>query len=213
MRNKSLLGTALVVMALVTGCGANNTASTTGTTSSGSTASTSESTLADNRVSEGNTTSSGNNQADSTDGEAQDENSALPNIYLRLGETASRPSFEIALEDNEVSVRFVRILQDMTRVIPLYVFDGSQNTDVLQYYDIPSRYDIPDGTPELVTSEKAGEVYYSAGRIMIFYKDAQIEGNFVKIGETLTTEGLEDAVNSNPLDDWGNRRVTIGIMQ
>jgi len=138
---------------------------------------------------------------------------ALPHIYLRLGEAQSRPSYEIELLDNEVSVRFVRILQDMTRVIPLYVFDGSENTDVLQFYDIPSSYDVPEGEPELVTSEKAGEVYYSDGRIMIFYQDAEIEGYYVKIGETLTTEGLADAVNSNPLDDWGNRRVTIGIAE
>jgi len=137
----------------------------------------------------------------------------LPHIYLRLGEASSRPLYEIELIDNDVSVRFVRILQDSTRVLPLYVFDGSENTDVLQYYDIPSRYDIPDGAPQLVTSEKAGEVYYSAGRIMIFYRDAEITGNYVKIGQTLTTEGLEDAVNSNPLDSWGNRRVTIGIME
>lgn len=137
----------------------------------------------------------------------------LPTIYLRLGESTDRPSYEIELIDNEVSMRFVRILQDMTRVIPLYVFDGSENTDVLQFYDIPSSYDVPDGTPELVTSEKAGEVYYSNGRIMIFYQDAEIEGYYVKIGETLTTEGLADAVNSNPLDEWGNRRVTIGIVE
>lgn len=151
--------------------------------------------------------------ADSSNTADEDILEELPIIYLRLGETDDRPSYEIALEDNEISVRFVRILQEFTRVIPLYVFDGSENTDVMQFYDIPSSYDIPDGEPELVTSEKAGEVYYSAGRIMIFYQDAEIEGNYVKIGETLTTEGLADAVNSNPLDDWGNRRVTIGIAE
>lgn len=151
--------------------------------------------------------------ADSEDGNTESAaQQELPDIYLRLGETDDRPSYEIALEDNEVSVRFVRILQEYTRVIPLYVFDGSENTDVLQFYDIPASYDIPDGEPTIVTSEKAGEVYYSEGRIMIFYQDAEIEGNYVKIGETLTTEGLADAVNSNPLDEWGNRRVTIGIV-
>lgn len=147
-----------------------------------------------------------------TDTATAEQTSALPNIYLRLGETNDRPVYEIELIDNEVSERFVRLLQDYTRVLPLYVFDGSNNTDVLQYYDIPSSYDIPSGTPELVTNESAGEVYYSQGRIMIFYRDAELEGNFVRIGSTLTTEGLEDAVNSNPLDSWGNRRVTIGIM-
>lgn len=137
----------------------------------------------------------------------------LPNVYLILGETSDRPTYEIELEENEVAVRFVRILQEETRVLPIYIYDGSQHTDVMQFYDIPDRYDIPDGDPALVTEEKAGEVYYSAGRIMIFYEDAEIEGNYVKVGQTLTTEGLEDAVNSNPLDSWGNRRVTIGIQE
>ena len=212
MKHKNLLGTTLIIMALLAGCGTNNTPATTGTTNNETATDIFESSPGNNPVSEENTTLQESSQADINQEDTGDDMSELPNIYLRLGETESRPLFEIALEDNEVSVRFVRILQQMTRVIPLYVFDGSENTDVLQYYDIPSRYDIPDGTPQMVTSEKAGEVYYSAGRIMIFYKDAEIEGNFVKIGETLTTEGLEDAVNSNPLDDWGNRRVTIGIM-
>jgi len=148
-----------------------------------------------------------------TEAASEDTLEELPLIYLRLGEDSRRPSYEIELIDNEVSVRFVRILQEMTRVIPLYTFDGSENTDVLQFYDILNRYDIPDGTPELVTSEKAGEVYYSNGRVMIFYKDAEVEDNYVYIGKTLTTEGLEDAVNSNPLDEWDNRRVTIGIVE
>lgn len=206
MKNKSVMTAALVMAALLTGCGTNNTAAAPAQTAAEAAEEVSEGVQAD----AGQTDT---NQTEESQQAAGEEAAALPNIYLRLGETEDRPSYEITLEDNEVSVRFVRILQDMTRVIPLYVFDGSENTDVLQYYDIPSSYDIPDGTPEMVTSEKAGEVYYSAGRIMIFYKDAEIEGNFVRIGETLTTEGLEDAVNSNPLDDWGNRRVTIGIME
>lgn len=63
--------------------------------------------------------------------------SDLPNIYLILGETEDRPTYEIELEDNEVSVRFVRILQEETRVLPIYIYDGSQHTDVMQFCDIP----------------------------------------------------------------------------
>ena len=210
MRNKKLIAAGLVMMALLTGCGTNNTSVTPERTDTVIVTDSSESSQAD--AGQTDTAQTDTAQTDRIQEDTNEEAAVLPNIYLRLGETDDRPSYEIALEDNEVSVRFVRILQDMTRVIPLYVFDGSENTDVFQYYDIPSSYNIPDGTPEMVTSEKAGEVYYSAGRIMIFYKDAEIEGNYVKIGETLTTEGLEDAVNSNPLDAWGNRRVTIGIL-
>ncbi|MCC8102687.1 MAG: hypothetical protein LIP11_10675 [Clostridiales bacterium] len=257
MRSKKIVGIAVLIVALLTGCGAaDNTAETENTTTE---AITTESVSTEAVTTEDDTQENVDVQtdADETTGVADEEmsdtdaaeitetnseeaadteiqtddadgaeimeadaeetsdtdESELPHIYLRLGETEDRPEYEIVLENNEVSVRFIRILQDMTRVIPLYVFDGSDNTDVLQYYDIPSSYDVPEGTPELVTSEKAGEVYYSSGRIMIFYKDAEIEGYYVKIGETVTTEGLEDAVNSNPLDDWGYKRVTIGIIE
>ena len=41
----------------------------------------------------------------------------------------------------------------------------------MQYYDIPSHYEIPS-EPEMVTAEKAGEVYYSEpNRIILFYQD------------------------------------------
>lgn len=123
---------ALVTMALLAGCGANNTSTASGRTD----------TETMTEVSESSQESTGQTDADQTD-------------------------------TNQADM-------------------GQENTDVLQYYDIPPSYDIPDGTPEMVTSEKAREVYYSAGRIMIFYKDA---------------------VNSNLLDSWGNKRVTIGIMQ
>lgn len=196
----SILCAAAVLFSV--GCASSSNSSTTATVPS-STAST---------VASASSTAASMAQAGSETASA-DVLEELPHIYLRLGESSSRPSYEIELVDNEVSVRFVSILQEMTRIIPLYTFDGSENTAVLQFYDIPNRYDVPDGEPQLVTSEKAGEVYYSSGRVMIFYKDAALEGNFVYIGKTLTTEGLEDAVNSNPLDEWDNRRVTIGIME
>lgn len=50
--------------------------------------------------------------------------------------------------------------------------DEDADYDVMQYYDVSSRYDIPSN-PETVTSEKAGEVYYSdPNRIVLFYHDA-----------------------------------------
>lgn len=138
----------------------------------------------------------------------------LPNLSILFGETADRPLYEITLEDNEVAEAFVKILQRGSQTIPIYVFDGSENTDKLQYYDIPSSYQIPDGNPVLVEEESVGEIYYSSpGRIMIFYREAELSGEYVKVGTIADTEGLEEAVTSNPLDAWGNKRVIISVAE
>jgi len=144
----------------------------------------------------------------------EESQGTLPNLAIRFGETEDRPVYEIQLEDNEVSLAFVRVLQEREQTIPIYVFDGSENTDVLQYYDIPASYNIPDGEPVSVESEAAGEVYYSAPfRIMLFFKDGQVPGDYVKVGTVTTTEGLAEAVESNPLDAWQNKRVIVSIAE
>ena len=45
---------------------------------------------------------------------------------------------------------------------------------------------------------------------MVFYRDANIEGQFTKIGEITNTSGLRNAVENNPvLQGWGNKIVVI----
>lgn len=52
----------------------------------------------------------------------------------------------------------------------------------MQYYDIPSRYEIPSNA-ETVSEEAAGTVYYSEpNRIVLFYQDAQIPGEYTPVG-------------------------------
>ena len=80
----------------------------------------------------------------------------------------------------------------------------------MQYYDIPSRYDIPSN-PEVITSQKAGEVYYSApNRIVLFFGDAQVYGEYTKIGYFDNTQEFKTAVENNPvLEGWGNKIIQI----
>jgi hypothetical protein len=94
--------------------------------------------------------------------------------------------------------------------LPIYHFDDFDNYKVMQYYDIPSRYKITSA-PEKVTSEKAGEVYYSSpNRIIIFYQDAKVTGEFTKVGNLESTDGLKEAVEKNPVvEGWGNKVITI----
>lgn len=206
MRNIKVLPIAFLVISLLAGCGANG--NTTANAESITDA------VADNQTTVETQESEVVEKQSNSEEETIDTDSTLPNLAIRFGETEDRPVYEIQLEDNEVSLQFVRILQKREQTIPIYVFDGSENTDVLQYYDIPSRYNIPNGSPVSVDRENAGDVYYSApSRIMIFYRDAELPGNYVKVGTVTTVEGLEDAVNSNPLDAWENKRVMVSIAE
>ncbi len=114
------------------------------------------------------------------------------------------------MEDNETANEIVRIVGTTDWNLPIYHYDDFENSDVMQYYDIPSRYDIP-ANPETVTSEKAGEVYYSdPNRIILFYHDAEVTGEYVKIGTFDATEEFISAVEDNPvLEGWGNKIVSI----
>lgn len=92
-------------------------------------------------------------------------------------------------------------------------YDDYENWEVMQYYDIPSRYEIPSGAVS-VTSEKAGEVYYSEpNRIILFYGNADISGEYTKIGSIQDSEEFRSAVENNPvLEGWSNKIVRINSM-
>ncbi len=133
-------------------------------------------------------------------------------LYAAFGYEGS--TFPLRMEDNETANEIVRIVGTTDWNLPIYHYDDFENSDVMQYYDIPSRYDIP-ADPETVTSEKAGEVYYSdPNRIILFYHDAEVSGEYVKIGAFDATEEFVTAVEDNPvLEGWGNKIVSITSKQ
>lgn len=92
----------------------------------------------------------------------------------------------------------------------IYHYDDYENWEVMQYYDIPSRYEIPSNS-ENVTSEKAGEVYYSEpNRIVLFYGDAEVSAEYTPVGYFDVTDEFIRAVEDNPvLEGWGNKIVLI----
>lgn len=80
----------------------------------------------------------------------------------------------------------------------------------MQYYDVPSRYEIPSNA-ESITSEKAGEVYYSKpNRIVLFFGDANVSGEYTKVGYFDFNYELKSAIDNNPVvEGWGNKLVFI----
>lgn len=132
----------------------------------------------------------------------------IPNVEIIFGNGGK--TFTAVLENNDTAIELARNITSAGRNLPIYNYDNFEGYEYFQYYDIPSRYNIPSN-PVTVTEQKAGEIYYSSpNRVIIFYQDANIQGQYTKIGQIQNIEGLRDAVENNPvLEGWGNKLILI----
>lgn len=130
------------------------------------------------------------------------------NLEVRFGDDGV--PFELHMENNETAQAIVRYVGTSDWRLPVYDRDDSVDYSVMEYYDIPSRYEIPSD-PETVTEAKAGEVFYSdPNRIVLFYHDTEISAEYVKIGTFDATDEFISAVENNPvLEGWGNKIIHI----
>ena len=122
----------------------------------------------------------------------------------------SGDSFILHLYDNDTARAIARHVGTAEWRLPIYHYDDYENWEVMQYYDIPSRYEIPS-EPETITEEAAGTVYYSEpNRIILFYGYAQVSGEYTPVGYFDNTDEFRSAVENNPvLEGWGNKIVRI----
>lgn len=134
--------------------------------------------------------------------------SAVTELEVRFGDDGE--PFVMYLEDNSTAEAIAHHVGTSSWRLPIYHYDDFEGSDVMQYYDIPSRYEIPDNSEE-ITSAKAGEVYYSdPNRIVLFYHDAEVTGEYTKVGQFDYSEEFVSAVENNPvLEGWGNKIVHI----
>ena len=151
------------------------------------------------------------NNSPSSDFDNDDESeSKTPAIELvvRFGDNGK--PFVMHLYDNDTAKAIARHVGTADWRLPIYNYEGYENWEVMQYYDIPSRYEIPSN-PETVTEEAAGTVYYSEpNRIVLFYGDAEVTGEYTPVGYFDNTEDFRSAVEDNPvLEGWGNKIVQI----
>lgn len=182
--------------AVLVGCGQDEEVRDTGSTGQSA---------ADTGTSSNAGTESGTEADDSADDQAV---SGVSELEVRFGDDGE--PFMMQLEENETAEAIARYVGTSDWRLPIYERDDDADYDVMQYYDVSSRYDIPSN-PETVTSEKAGEVYYSdPNRIVLFYHDAEITGEYTKIGTFDATDEFVTAVEENPvLEGWGNKIVQI----
>lgn len=119
-------------------------------------------------------------------------------------------SFTLHLYDNETAAKIAEYVGTADWQLPIYHYDDYDNWEVMQFYDIPKRYEIPSN-PQSVTSEKAGTVYYShPNRIILFYQDGAVSSEYTPVGYVDFSQALVDAVENNPVvEGWGNKLVFI----
>lgn len=128
-------------------------------------------------------------------------------LTLRFG---GGEEFTINMYDNDTANKIAEYVGTAAWQLPIYHYDDYDGWESFQYYDIPSRYDIPDGS-QSVTSQKAGAVYYShPNRIILFYQDASISSEYTPVGYINFSQDLADAVENNPVvEGWSNKLVFI----
>ncbi len=158
-------------------------------------------------------TDSSDEATDNTNSSSKENNDTSPDVSATelevcFGDDGS--PFTLHLYDNDTAAAIARHVGTADWRLPIYHYDDYENWEVMQYYDIPSRYEIPSN-PETITSEKAGEVYYSEpNRIILFYGDAEVSSEYTKVGYFDFTEEFKQAVENNPvLEGWGNKIVLI----
>ena len=134
----------------------------------------------------------------------------LEDIYVLFG--GSGQSYAMHPYDNDTAAELIRNIGTSGINLPIYNYEGYEGADVFQYYDIPSRFEI-SSSPETITEEKAGEIYYSKpNRLLLFFGDAQIEGEYTKVGYIDDSEQFRNDVKNNPVvEGWGNLIIRVSL--
>ncbi|MCD8089598.1 MAG: hypothetical protein LUD81_03070 [Clostridiales bacterium] len=135
------------------------------------------------------------------------ENASVSEIYVSFGDSEK---FALHLYENETAEALHSFAAMDEWQLPIYHYDDYENWEVMQYYELPSKYEVPTN-PEEVTNEAAGSVYFSEdNEILLFYKNAEVEGEFTPVGYFDYTDEFLDAVENNPvLEGWGNKVIHI----
>lgn len=152
----------------------------------------------------GSDENSGNSNLNAANGQA-----AVPTeLEVRFGDEGD--PYAIHLYENDTAATIAGYVGTTDWRLPIYNYNDYDNWEVMQYYDIPDRYEIPSN-PESIASAKAGEVFYSdPNRIVLFYRDAEIAGEYTKIGYIDYSEKFLQSVEDNPvLEGWENKIIHI----
>ena len=137
-----------------------------------------------------------------------DQNFSGKTLNVKLGYNGK--TYVLNLFNNQTAEDIYNHVSLSTWNLPIYNFEGYENADKFQYYDIPKRYNVTSN-PEYFTIEKIGDVYYSEpNRIVLFFRDANIPVSYTKVGRIVIDDKFRKNVEENPtLEGWGNKIIIV----
>lgn len=214
MRKKGTRKNFILTMLIMTGalmlvgCGQNNNRTQSDSMKTGVGTATLESPISTENSGEDNEEDSLADTDTNVEDTKTDDAVGADELLVTFGDSGN--SFTMHLYENNTAQAVAGHVGTSDWRLPIYNYDNYEGWEYFQYYDIPNRYEIPSN-PEIITSAKAGEVYYSEpNRIILFYQDAEISEEYTPIGYIDSSEEFVEAVEENPvLEGWGNKIVLI----
>lgn len=213
---RNLIGCFLMAGVVLSGCGDNASEQRTDTSAAESVAvsgevstedlsavqDASEQTLSDQET-------SGQTAEDSS---AEDSDTEDMIMEIQLGYNG-QTVYRVQLYDNVTAQELYRDIGERHYNLPIYHYNDFEQADVIQYYDLPSRYSYTVEDAREVGAVKAGELYYSdPNRIILVYRDTTLEGEYVPIGmvEIDDPENFaKEMEDSEVLDYWNCKVVPV----
>lgn len=133
-------------------------------------------------------------------------------MEIQLGYNG-RTVYRVQLYDNVTAQELYRDIGENHYNLPIYHYDDFEQADVIQYYDLPSRYSYTVEDAREVGEVRAGELYYSdPNRIILVYRDTTLEGEYVPIGmvEIDDPENFaKEMEDSEVLDYWDCKVIPV----
>lgn len=157
-------------------------------------------------------TSQNNSKTDSSSN--GNSNTANDDLQIRFGRSGNN-WYRIEMANNKTARGIASTVSDTSWNLPIYTYKNYKHDDVLQYYEVSEEYQFASN-PQHITSEKAGEIYYqkNTNRVILFFNNANVPGNYTYVGKIKNTNGLADAVKNNPkVKGWDNTIVSVKVIK
>lgn len=205
---RNLMGCFLVAGVILSGCGDKASEQRTDTLA------------AENVVASGetNTDVPSTTQGQGTSGQTAEDGSVESSdtedmiMEIQLGYNG-QTVYRVQLYDNVTAQELYRDIGERHYNLPIYHYNDFEQADVIQYYDLPSRYSYTVEDAQEVGEVKAGELYYSdPNRIILVYRDTTLEGEYVPIGmvEIEDPENFaKEMEDSEVLDYWNCKVIPV----
>ncbi len=141
-----------------------------------------------------NTTGPEDTSATNPSQDSSPDTAEIPDVHVTINSRSGEEFDVILYESTAASALMTQVPDTQMMLPPSYDQDG-----VCKYYEIPSRYLPMLGIEvESVSSVKAGDMLLAEdGKLYLYYKDADVSGEYQRIGRVVDPSGLEEKLGDS----------------